>query len=232
MIQRFLLACALSALAACACAAQTPAPQASVAAEGPALTRTVKGRRLVSAERPAVSIEFDKAFKYAGGQSFILYDVARAEQHFFVDADRDGRVRRLYWLQFEGYLPSNTHTYDYSGTREKINLGGLEFVTDDRVVNIAQVRSQRPDSDGARARAFLEGKGYKFAGNDFMWRRLVHLTDASRRDELLIIYLEDLDGTGLSAADLSPQGSAAARWPEISRQLLRRAAQGMKVKRQ
>lgn len=221
MKKRFLLACAALASCALACAAQPP--------DG--LTRKVNGRTLFSAERPAVRIEFDKDFKYAGGQSFILYEVARAEQHFFVDADRDGRVRRFYWVQFEGYLPTNTHTYDYSGVKETINLGGLDFVTDAVAVNIAQVRAQRPDSDGARARAFLEGKGYRFAGHDFAFRRLVHLTDATRRDELMIIYLEDLAGTGLTAADLAPQGNAFARWPDFSRRLLERASEGMKVKK-
>jgi hypothetical protein len=232
MLKSLLLAASLFAPSACAAAVQTPAGVRTQAADadGP-VTRRVGGQTLVSAERPGARIKFDKAFKYAGGHSFVLYGVAQAEQHFFVDADREGRVRRLYWVQFEGYLPSNTHAYDYSGVKERVNLGGLDFVTDAVAVNIAQVRAQRPDSDGAKARAFLESKGYRVAGNDFMWRRLVHLTDATRRDELMIIYLEDLGGTGLTAADLTGDGSATARWPEISRQLLRRATKGMKITR-
>ena len=222
MWKGILLTVSLFILAACAVASQT--------ADAPApVTRRVEGRTLVSAERPAVRIKFDDDFKYVGGHSFVLYGVANAEQHFFVDADRDGRLRRFYWVQFEGYLPSNTHTYDYSGVKERINLGGLDFVTDAFVVNIAQVRSQRPDSDGAKARAFLEGKGYRVAGNDLMYRRLVHLTDATRRDELMIIYFEDLGGTNLTAADLTGQGKDAARWPDVAAQLLKRAAKGMKI---
>ena len=222
MWKGLLLIVSLLGPTACAFASQT------ADAPGP-LTRRVEGRTLVSAERPAVRIKFDDDFKYVGGHSFVLYGVANAEQHFFVDADREGRVRRLYWVQFEGYLPSNTHTYDYSAVKERINLGGFDFVTDAFVVNIAQVRSQRPDSDGAKARAFLESKGYRVAGNDLMWRRLVHLTDASRRDELMIIYLEDLGGTNLTAADLTGSGKDAARWPDISAQLLKRATKGMKL---
>src|SRR5580765_2319703 len=74
--------------------------------------RIVKDRTLTSTQLPAVQLEFSKPFKYAGGHSFILYEVANAEQHFFVDADKDGTIKRMYWIQFEGYLPSNTHTYD------------------------------------------------------------------------------------------------------------------------
>ncbi|HEV3469174.1 MAG TPA: hypothetical protein VG148_07625 [Pyrinomonadaceae bacterium] len=201
------------------------------APQGDSAARRVEGRTLVSAERPAVRIKFDDDFKYAGTQSFVLYDVAGVEQFFFVDADRENRIRRLYWVQFEGYLPSNTHTYDYSGVKETINLGGFEFRTDAVAVNLAGVLSQRKDSDGARARAFLESKGYRLSGNDFMWRRLIHLTDETRRHELLIVYLEDLGGTGLTAGDLMGQGRHSARWPEVSRQLLRRAAKGMKIER-
>src|SRR4030095_5927151 len=86
--------------------------------------RTVKGQELVSTQQPAVRLKFDKAFKYVGTQTFVLYDVANAEQHFFVDADNDGRIKRLYWVQFEGYLPSNTHSYDYK-SEKKVAIGGL-----------------------------------------------------------------------------------------------------------
>src|SRR5687768_2044229 len=87
----------------------------------PPQTRTVKDRTLSSPQMPAVRLEFSQPFHYAGSQSFILYDVANAEQHFFVDADKDGRIRRMYWIQFEGYLPSNTHTYDYKSPKTVIH---------------------------------------------------------------------------------------------------------------
>ena len=54
--------------------------------------RTVNGQVITSTEKPAVRIEFDKVFKYVGGQDFILYDVARAEQHFFIDADKENYI--------------------------------------------------------------------------------------------------------------------------------------------
>jgi hypothetical protein len=124
---------------------------------------------------PAARIEFDKAFKYVGGHAFILYDVARAEQHFFVDADKDGRVRRFYWVQFEGYLPTNTHAYDYKQKVPKtVQIGGLEFIADAFPRNM-KTSPAPSDSDGARARAFLEAKGYRMAGDDILMQRLVHL---------------------------------------------------------
>src|SRR5215510_4280105 len=153
----------------------------------PPVTRTVSGQVLTSKDTPSVRLEFDKAFKYAGNQSFVLYDVANAEQHFFVDADRDGRIKRFFWIQFEGYLPTNTHSYNYKSTKI-VNIGGFDFIAD------AYPRSLkgdlgRPDSDGNRARAFLAGKGYRMASTEFVSQRLVHLVDRARRNELMIIYV-------------------------------------------
>jgi hypothetical protein len=191
--------------------------------------RQVKGQTLTSTEMPAVRLKFDKQFKYVGGHEFILYDVARAEQHFFVDADKEGRVRRLYWIQFEGYLPSNTHTYNYK-VNQTVKIGGLDFIADAYARNI-KANPGRPDSDGSRARAFLESKGYRLLSDDVMSQRLVHIVDDSKRSELMIIYLEDLSAMKLTAADLAAGGSAAARWNEISKGLLERAVKGMEVKR-
>ena len=87
--------------------------------------RSVEGRTLSSRELPPLRIKFGKEFKYVGAQSFVLYGNAQVEQHFFVDAD-GGRIRRMFLVQFEGYLPTNTHTYDYQ-IKDTVNLGGLDF---------------------------------------------------------------------------------------------------------
>ena len=192
-------------------------------------TRSVKGHVLSSAGMPAVRLKFHKEFKYAGTQDFILYDVARAEQYFFVDADKQGRIRRMYWVQFEGYLPSNPNTYRYK-VNKSVNIGGFDFIADAYPRN-TKANPGRPDSDGNRARAFLEKQGYRMMSEDVMSQRLVHLIDESKRNELMIIYLEDLSAMKLTAADLASGGSAATRWEEISKELLERAIKGMEISR-
>ena len=195
--------------------------------EAVTVTRNVKGQVLISSHNPAIRLEFDKGFKYVGSQSFILYDVATAEQHFFVDADDQGKVKRFYWVQFEGYLPNNTHSYDYK-SKKIVKLAGIDFVADAFPRNI-KANPGRADSDGSRARTFLEGKGYRLASDDILSQRLVHLVDEAKRNELMIIYIEDLGGSGLTAADLSPGGSAAGRWEETAKGLLDRTLEHMKV---
>ena len=193
------------------------------------LSRKIKGQKLFSTQLPAVQIKFDKAFKYAGGQIFLLYEVAMAEQHFFVDSDKRGRIKRLYWIQFEGYLPNNTHTYRYKANKT-VELGGLTFIADALARNI-KVNTGPRDSDGGRAQAFLQSKGYRMASDEILLQRLVHLVDEAKRNELMIIYMEDLSGMGLTAADLGKDGAAAGRWDEISKGLLDRAVKGIKISR-
>jgi len=171
-------------------------------------------------------LTFDKAFHYVGGHSFVLYGVANAEQHFFVDADENKKIRRFYWVQFEGYLPSNKHTYRYN-SKTKAKLGPLEFFADASARKINQ--QGRPDSDGAKAQAYFASKGYQMAGTDVLTQRLVHLTDDTKRDELMIIYAEDLSPMKLTAAELSANGKAYDQWPDISKALLERAVKGVEL---
>ncbi|HWW77345.1 MAG TPA: hypothetical protein VNZ44_18225 [Pyrinomonadaceae bacterium] len=226
-------------LSSCASARELPSPRQAAAgakAAAPPVSRKVGGQVLTSDDAPPVRIEFDKSFKYVGGQSFILYDVASAEQHFFVDADSGGRIRRLYWVQFEAYLPNNGHAYDYKSPNV-VSLGGLDFIADSAARHIpapAAGQAGQPEnkiSDGDRARAFLASKGFTPASGEVLWQRLVHMADESRRSELMIIYLEDLGGAGLTAADLSPGGRASARWEETAKALLERARKGLTVTR-
>jgi len=188
--------------------------------------RRIDGQTLASSNLPKVTLKFDKAFKYVGTQSFVLYDVANAEQHFFVEAGKDKRVKRLYWIQFEGYLPGNTHTYNYQRNKV-VKLGHLEFIADAYARN-TKTTPGRAGSDGSRAREFLKSKGFSMA-DEIMIQRLVHLTDESKRNELMIIYMEDLSALGMTAAELAPGGAKASSLEAVSSSLLERAIKGLKV---
>ena len=88
----------------------------------------------------------------------------------------------------------------------------------------------RPDSDGAKAQEFLKSKGFTLKSDELIVQRIVHMVDRSNRNELMVIYLEVLpDGT--TADDLNPKGKDAAKWPELSDQLLVRARQNMKIEK-
>src|SRR6266550_5343792 len=126
-------------------------------------TRTLseKGHVLTSSRLPAIQIEFGKAFKYVGMQNFILYDRAQVEQYFFVDADSRQRIKRMYMVQFESYLPNISGAYDYAVTKT-IDLAGQTYIADFEVVpSVPAAVKQDSRSDVARAASYLEGKGYR-----------------------------------------------------------------------
>jgi hypothetical protein len=215
---RFFPAICAAILLAIPASAQTPD-----AIQKPA--RTVRGQALVSQQDPALTLEFDKAFQYAGSQRFTLYGVADAEQHFFVDVAKDGTIKRLYWVQFEAYLPSNGHTYNY--TDPQVEFAGLKWFARGGASS-SNPAGLRPDSDRARAIALLTAKGWKIPA-EVLTQRLVTMTDDTRRKELMIIYAEDLAPTGFKAADLRPGGSAETKSVQLMEKLLEHAKAGIRI---
>jgi len=62
-----------------------------------------------------------------------------------------------------------------------------------------------------------------------LYARLVHLLDAQKRKELMIIYAEDLAPMKLTATQLQKGSAAFDRWPAISGELVERAKVRVKV---
>jgi hypothetical protein len=192
------------------------------------LGRSVSGSDLLSDRDPAAILRFDPAFRHVGGQKFILYGVADTEQHFFVETTADDNLKSVYWIQYEAYLPDKPYTYDYDDSPLQVMLGEYEFHTDTAVVGFDPNRKRRRGTDGAMARQFLASKGYYFP-EDFAYARLVFLTDASRRKELMIIFIDDLAPRGVTAAELEDGGPHAARRPEVEQAHLDRVRNTLTV---
>ncbi|WP_263416983.1 hypothetical protein [Terriglobus albidus] len=90
-------------------------------------------------------------------------------------------------------------------------------------------RSQpaKEGSDAAKVQSMLHAHGYSEPAG-MMNVRLVHLTDETKRRELMVIYAEDLKETGFIAEDLMPGGRGSARWPEIEKELMERAKENVR----
>ncbi|MBV8832701.1 MAG: hypothetical protein JO108_26160 [Acidobacteriaceae bacterium] len=188
--------------------------------------RTVTGTVISSERDPKIRIELPATAHYIGADRWPLYDIADCELHAFVETGTNKIVRRLYWIQFEQYLPTRPdlhHTYDSLRTA---TLGGMSFYVDTwaRPANAPT----RPGSDVEHMRGLVRAKGYSLPGS-MMSVRLVHLLDDAKRKELMIIYSEDLSPTGFTADDLSPSGRARNHWPEIDKALLYRALAQVKI---
>jgi hypothetical protein len=181
-------------------------------------TRRVKGQTLTSPALPPIRIRFGNEFKYVGSQNFILYDRAQVEQHFFVHADKRQRIKRMYMVQFEGYLPNISGSYNYPVTKT-VSLAGQSYIADAEIVqSVSAAIKQDTQSDVARAASFLESKGYRI-GDGIVFQRFVRLVDEAKRNEFILLYVEDLSGTGLDAG----------KKEKAMQQLSRRATNGFKI---
>jgi hypothetical protein len=188
--------------------------------------RRVQGNVLASDTSPKVRIEVPASAKYLGAERWDLYGVADCEIHVWVEAGEDKVLKRLYWLQFEAYLPSKPDSrYNYPFTKTT-RLGGLDFDTRTRVA--ASAGTPRPGSDSAHVIDMVKAAGYTLPA-EFLSVRLVHLPDETRRSELMIMYVEDLKPTGFTVADLQQNGKSSAELPKLEQALMERAVQNLKI---
>lgn len=162
----------------------------SIAAQSP---RSVKGRVLTSKNAPEIRLKFDKKYKFTGSHEFILYDRAKAEQFFFVEAEGK-KIKRLYMLQFESFLPGIEGKYDYNEPNS-VEIGGLKyFANSENIPNVEAALKAVPDSDIAKAAKFLQDKGFTLM-KSLKYQRFVRLLDDAKRSELIIIYVEDAENS-------------------------------------
>jgi len=174
--------------------------------------RQVKDQILTSTSLPPIRIKFADEFKHVGTLQFVLYDRAQVEQHFFVDADNEKRIKRMYWVQFEGYLPGVNAKYDYPAN-ETVTLAGQTYLVNaESVPNISEVVKRMPQSDVERGIKFLQSKGYRM-NEAIRYERFVRLVDEAKRNEMILTYVED----------------ASASSDPLGKEFLARAQKGFKI---
>ena len=178
------------------------------------LGRSTSGNDLISTYDPAAVLTFGDEYRFLGGQKFILYGVADTEQYFFVETTEDDVLESVYWIQYEAYLPGKPYTYDYDDSPLRVTLGDVEFFTDTAVFDFDPTIERRRGTDGAMAREFLASHGYTYPREN-AYARLVYLTDESRQKELMIIFIDNLETYGFTAAQLEEGSDSVERWPEI-----------------
>lgn len=192
------------------------------------LLRRVEGRTLTSTSTPPIRVKFGKDFKYAGSQRFVLYDKAQVEQYYFVDADKQNRIKRMFIVQFEGYWPSNNDTYNYPAA-PVVNLAGQDYFANAMVMpNVSAALKRYPDSDTARAALLLINKGYR-VGEDVLFQRFARVVDTAKHNEVLLIYIEDMKSTGFTASEISKGGRAESQRDRILQESENRALKSFQI---
>jgi hypothetical protein len=104
-------------------------------------------------------------------------------------------VQRLFWIQIEQFLPTNTSTYNYEPD-PVVTIQGVPFF-----VNVRTYASPPdPSSDRAKAFAILNAAGYRIPEGATRLR-LVYLPEQRARREVMIIYAEANAPTGPPSTD-------------------------------
>jgi hypothetical protein len=190
------------------------------ATQNEAPERRVEGNTIISEHDPKLRIRLPESVHYVGADRWVLYGIADCELHAFVKADGQKNVKELYWVQFEGYIPARPDLHHKYDSPRHATIGGLDFYVDTWPRSNGE--KTESGSDREHIDALIRAEGYKIPA-DMMYVRLVHLLDAEKRKELMIIYGEDLAPTGFSAADLREGGKAYGQWPAVEKGLIERA---------
>jgi hypothetical protein len=119
--------------------------------------------------------------------------------------------------QFVPNRPELQHNYK---PEELTKFAGMEMYVRARFGKSDEVAKE--GSDLEHVQALIRAKGYSLPP-EMMNARLVRLLDAQRRKELMIIYAETLEPTGVTVDDLMPGGKATDKWSLIQKSLLERA---------
>lgn len=191
--------------------------------------RQVVGHTIYSPRDPRVEVRVPENVKYVGSDTFALskpdvgeFDVC--ELYAFANADRDGSLRKLYWVHFEHLLPSHPEMHLTYDSPRHARIGGLDFFVDTDFSDGTSI--PKPGSDTEHFYKLLAAHGYKRA--PMMFVRLVHLTDASARKELMLIVGEALPA-GVTAATLKEGGKDHARWPSLEKGLIDSAVRSISI---
>ena len=189
--------------------------------------RKVEGSVVISRD-PAMRITLPKEARYVGADRWTLYDVADCEVHVFVEADAARNVQRVYWVQFEAFIPSrpdSTYNYDRDAITE---INGLAVHHRERFG--ASDEKPRAGSDLEHVRDMILAAGYTLP-KEIINARLVHLPDDTKRKEVMVIYMEDMATTGKTSADFIAGAKISEAWTPVGEKLLERAKARVKFEK-
>src|SRR5262245_58004710 len=132
---------------------------AGAQSQGTSPERTVSRNVVTSEQDPKVRIELPASAQYIGGDRWVLYGIADCELHAFVEPDKQKNVQRLYWIQFEGYLPTRPELHHRYDSVRHTHIGGLDFYVDTWMSR--SDAKDEPGSDSEHIQTLIRSKGYR-----------------------------------------------------------------------
>jgi hypothetical protein len=187
------------------------------------VARPVDRGLIRSPSRPAIAVRVAPGFAYAGCFPLEFPGVARGARYVFADAE-GARLRRLFVLQFEEFLPSSKETYRYDMSKAE-DLGGHRFRHNTYAYSNAA--SQADPNEGTLMAAFLAQRGYEVP-DVWLMSRFLTLGGEDRKSELILFYLEPA-AAGATLADLYRGEEPTPAWQALRGPLAERSRQAFTI---
>ena len=157
----------------------------------PCLSRPATDNLVVSEQAPALSLRISADFAALPPLRFPIDNLTHAERRLFVEADANGRVRRMVVVQFERVQDGSAFRFVFPSNPphrfgEQIYRSGA-FVCDDQ-----QAALRAPLREAALTRAHLAEHGL---APPRLWRvaRLARVSDPEGLSEIILFYMENAD---------------------------------------
>jgi uncharacterized protein (TIGR02246 family) len=189
--------------------------------------RSVNKNTVVSLKNPPLRIDVDEQLQNVGILNFPLKNVAQVERYVYARHDESKRIQRLFIAQFESFLPDINGTYKFQ-VINPTKFGNFNYQTDIGIFNFAERIAQSPGAEAEHTKALLDKSGLK-ADDDFLVARFARITSDDKRSELILFYLENLKDSGLTRADIEPNGKRAPQAEKVFRDFTDRALNSFKV---
>ncbi|GAB5519961.1 MAG: hypothetical protein RhofKO_22120 [Rhodothermales bacterium] len=188
----------------------------------------VQGHVLMSNNLPEAHIVLPETATFIGSMRFDLYDVADTEVYLFAEAGLDSTIDRLYWIQFEAYLPTVPNAVYEPGRRGEplVRLGEMNLFYRAR---FGSRNDEMPEgSEAARVVDMVSDAGYAMPGETMsaQFHQVVH---PDRRSEIIVIYVESLANIDLTVEEILADGREGEAMYQLHERALPRAQERIKI---
>jgi hypothetical protein len=199
-----------------------------------ASARVFKDNVLMSQKDPHTKIKLLDEFIFVGRFDFKIkpnpeeceqpelldQNIAGGERFVFVD-DSIKIVKRLIVVQFEGFLENNSMTYNYNFD-DAMKIGKTKFRNNPWFYNDSILCKENPNSEASKTRQLIQDNGFTLS-NELMMTRFVTVTDSTRRNEMIIYYIEMAKDWNFNISDYEQNKISQKRVERIAEELKEKA---------
>ena len=169
-----------------------------------------------------------EAASFIGSTRFDLFDAADTEIYLFAEAGEDRVVDRLYWVQFEAYLPTVPDAVYEPGRRGEplAALGEMDLFYRAR---FGSRDDEMPEgSEAERVLGMVRAAGFTMPA-ETMSAQFHQTVSADDRSEVLVIYVEHLAEIGLTVDEILAGGRDGEPMRQLHDRALPRAQERVRI---